>query len=132
MSKKQVIMLVSWCFIGLALYISNSISTSEDVITPLIMGNLAIATFIWIREHFSTDSETRYWESALNLTNRFRVAGLIYMLAWLVYILYKYFTNIDKGERILTDQMLILFMAPVLMIFVFHEIVWFVKCRNQG
>ena len=130
MSNKQLHILFSWGLVGLALFIT--VSYFEDAIPSMMLGNFLLIFGVWLREQFGTISESDYWGSALSLSNRFRVVGLIYMLIWLAYILYAYFTNIDRGERILSDQMLLLFLAPIILIVVYHELVWFMKCRSQG
>ena len=55
--------------------------------------------------------------------------GFIYMLGWLIYILFVYFKNPGNTEQILSHSQFLLFITPIIVIFVISEIKWFFCCN---
>ena len=57
--------------------------------------------------------------------------GFIYMLGWLGYILIVYFNDPSSAKPILSNTQLLLFSAPIVIIFMLADIKWYFSCDKS-
>lgn len=112
----------SWVFLSLAAVIW--VELNPDYFIWKIFAFLALIPRI-------NNNEKDRLEIVHNNTSLFVKIGFVYMLGWLLYILLTYFKNPGSGDRILSDTQLIMFVAPIIAVFILSELRWYIACNER-
>ena len=92
-------------------------------------GSLMAISAMFFRD---LNREGAYWKEIGTNPSYLIKGSFTWMLCWLVYILFRYFTAEPIGSLALSNIQFALFIVPFLFTVVFYEVKWFLQCRNQA
>ena len=113
--------LISWAFIafGIWLMLFSSI--------PNKMSAFAMLPFLFFR---STKADQEYYKNIGKNPGILLKLSFTWMLCWLGYILFNYYQTNPIGTFTLTNTQWLLFISPLLLIFLIYEVLWYLSCSK--
>jgi len=113
--------LLSWSILAFGILLSTFSSLTYSI------ASFAFIPFVFLR---NTERDKVYYKNIGNNPGLLLKLLFTWMFMWLIYILFNYFQSKPIGSFTLTDTQLLLFIAPLFVIFIIYEVIYYLSCKK--